>query len=67
MYWTEYTATVTVRDCDGMLIDKYRATRRVSDAKVARAAMRASAKTMHGEDVKVSITGLKELIWDASH
>jgi hypothetical protein len=66
LYWTEYTATVTVRFADGAPADKYTSRVKRATAKEAREAFARGAKNEFGDDCKVSVTGLKQLIWDRS-
>jgi hypothetical protein len=65
LYWTEWEATVVVRQ-DGETLAKYRARRQTATSAEARASMRRSAKAEFGEDVRVSVMNVRQLIWDRS-
>lgn len=62
MYTTEWTALVRVTFEDGEF-DVYRSRCGAKTAEAARAAFRNSAKKEYGDDVKVSVTQLRENIY----
>jgi hypothetical protein len=65
MYWTEWTATITVK-IDGKQVDKYTSRVKTDTAEQARAAFRRGAMNEWGEvpEAKITVGGLKQLIWD---